>query len=182
MAAATGAHGQADLTGDGRIEVAFGSPESASLAILNGTSGQELWRVTDTYMFGWAATAHPDIDGDGLADVVVTSPGADETSVGKVMALRGGDGTALWTCTFGNPVARFGLGLGVIPDQDSDKVPDLLIAMLSNDPSGETAVLVSGKSGRVLATAPGFNGGAAQRRAERTVRLQDQGPGRIGSC
>ncbi len=149
------AMGQVDLTGDGKIEIALGNPGDGRLTILDGASGQQLWSATDMDMFGWAVSAHPDVDSDGLADVLVSAPGTGAAVPGRVVAMRGSDGAVLWTCTFGPPVARFGLGLGVIPDQDGDGVVDLLVAMLSNDSSGEAVVLVSGKKGTVLSTVPG---------------------------
>lgn len=151
----TTALGQADLNGDGHIEVAFGEPGTNELVMLNGATGAELWRKSGPDVFGWAASAHPDVNADGLADVIVTAPGFGAGAPGQVQALRGTDGQVLWSRQYGAISAKFGLGLGVIPDQDSDGVTDILVAMLSDDPSGETAVLLSGKTGAVLATAAG---------------------------
>jgi len=154
-ASCTTAWGQVDLTGDGRIEVVFGEPVTNELVVLDGATGAGLWRRAGSDLFGWAASAHPDVSGDGLADVIVSAPGAGVGGPGKVQALRGFDGQVLWSCEFGAASAKFGLGLGVIPDQDSDGTADILVAMLSSDPSGETAVLLSGKTGAVLTTAAG---------------------------
>ncbi len=156
VATAVFAYGQIDLSNDGRLEVAFGSPGAGSFLVLDGASGGELWRVTGSGSFGWAATAHPDIDGDGRPDVLVAAPGDQNASTGRVVALRGGDGTTLWECAHGAPQARFGLGLGVVPDQDGDQVADLVVAMLSeDDPSGEVGVVVSARTGSVHRTEPG---------------------------
>lgn len=150
---AMSAIGQIDFTGDGTMEVAFSDPGNGALSILDLTVNQDLWRVTQGGLFGWAASAHPDLDWDGLPDVIVSDPAFG--TGGKVVALCGRDGAVLWTSTYGDASTRFGIGLGVIPDQDSDNVADVLVAMLSDDPSGETVVLVSGKTGNLLTTASG---------------------------
>ena len=151
----TTAWGQTDLTGDGRPEVVLGEPGSNEIVVYSGTTGAELWRASGSNWFGWAATAHPDVNGDGLADVIVAAPGGGVGTPGLVQALRGTDGKVLWSRQYGAASAKFGIGMGVIPDQNSDGVADILVAMLSDDPSGETGVLLSGKTGLVLATAPG---------------------------
>jgi len=154
--------GQVDLNGDGRIEVAFAEPSEGQQAkgffsVLDGSTGMEIWRRSGPPLsgFGWAATAHPDIDGDGLADVIVTAVGTGGAVSGSVYAFRGLDGQLLWSRPFGQAGAGFGLGVGVVPDQDGDGVSDLIVAMLSNDAPGEVGVLVSGRSGAVWAAAVG---------------------------
>jgi len=163
LLALTGQAGaQVDFTGDGNFEIAFceiGSGERANgeIVVHHGSTGNVMWSHSGApgSLLGWAATAHPDIDGDGLADVLVTAPGAGAEGPGEVRALRGLDGTLLWSTTYGLASAKFGLGVGVVPDQNADGVPDVVVAMLSDDYPGDTAVLLDGVTGAVLARAPG---------------------------
>jgi len=153
---ASSASAQVDLDGDGLIDAIIQSEYGEGVSILDGASGQTLWSRSGPSLYGWAATAHPDIDGDGLRDVIVTMPGGDAPgSAGEVHALRGFDGQVLWTRQYGEAVNRFGFGIGVVPDQNHDGHTDVLVAMLSDEPAGETAVLLSGLTGDVLASEPG---------------------------
>lgn len=129
--------------------------ETSEFVVYDGLSGTELWRCTSPSCIGWSASSHPDIDGDGLRDVVVGAPGSSIDPSGSVVALRGSDGTVLWTQTYGASASKFGIGLGVIPDQNSDGVADIMVAMLGLQPGEEIGVLLSGATGEVLATAPG---------------------------
>jgi hypothetical protein len=156
LSVSTAALGQFQFAGQNNIDVAFGVPNENSLFVLDGDSGNQLWRRTESNGFGWAATAHPDISGNGRPDIVVTAPAGGGLAPGRVVALRGTDGALLWTCTYGTPDAHFGIGIGVIPDQNRDEVADVIVAMLSEtDPSGEVGVLLSGKTGNVLMLVPG---------------------------
>jgi hypothetical protein len=147
------ATGQVDLTGDGRLEMVLCEPELGKVTIIDGASGSQLWHRADQSQLGWAASAHPDLDGDGIRDLLIAAPGFGGGATGHVVACRGSDGAVLWQCTYGSAEADFGLGLGVVPDQDSDGVADLLVSMRAGSDSGEATVLVSARDGRVLAYA-----------------------------
>jgi hypothetical protein len=153
LAISVSATGQVDLTGDGRLEMVLCEPELGKVTIIDGASGSQLWQRTDQSQFGWAASAHPDLDGDGVRDLLIAAPGFDGGATGHVFACRGSDGAVLWQRTYGSAEADFGLGLGVVPDQDSDGVADLLVSMRAGSESGEATVLVSARDGRVLAYA-----------------------------
>lgn len=149
-------HGQIDLTGDGRIEAVVRGSQWTEISVLDGESGLARWSRSGPSIYGWAVTAHPDLDGDGLGDLIVTMPGGEGPgSAGQVQALRGLDGQVLWTRTHGGAEARFGFGVGVVPDQNRDGVEDVIVAMRSDEPAGETGVLLSGLTGAVLAERAG---------------------------
>lgn len=150
------ASAQVDLNGDGMIDAVIHGEFGDDILVHDGTTGQTLWSRSGPSLYGWAVTAHPDIDGDGLRDLIVTMPGGNAPgSGGEVHALRGLDGQVLWTRQYGEADNRFGFGIGVVPDQNYDGCADVLVAMLSDEPAGETAVLLSGLTGEVLATEPG---------------------------
>ena len=153
LAISVSATGQVDLTGDGRLELVLCEPELGKVTIIDGASGSQLWHRVDQSQLGWAASAHPDLDGDGVRDLLIAAPGFGGGATGRVVACRGSDGAVLWQCTYGSAEADFGLGLGVIPDQNSDGVADLLVSMRAGSDSGEATVLVSARNGRVLAYA-----------------------------
>lgn len=96
----------ADQDGDGQRDVAVGYPESSSLWILSGTSGQTLALYTSAAL-GWNGESHfaylgfalaplGDTDGDGLEDLGVGAPtfsfhnsGSQSDYTGRALVLSG---------------------------------------------------------------------------------------------
>jgi outer membrane protein assembly factor BamB len=79
----------ADFRGIGKSDVAFSTWDDRSIVMVDGRSGDILWRfpVGASTMSGVASA---DLDGDGLADVIAA------TLDGNVYALRGKDRSLLW--------------------------------------------------------------------------------------
>lgn len=113
--------------------------------------------------FGWIARNAGDLDGDGRADFVTSSPsnGAGGANAGKVYAYSTRSRELLWSRS-GQPGERLGTGVEAAGDINRDGVPDVI----AGAPGGEVVYLYSGKDGTTLRTltAPvrgaGFGGGA----------------------
>lgn len=100
--------------------------------------------------FGHRADAVGDVDGDGVQDVAVGSPGAGaETSrLGRVYVFSGADGSLLRELK-GRVDERFGVRIRGGEDYDNDGVPDLRIGAAAQDRQGrliERLHVVSGRT------------------------------------
>ncbi len=84
--------------GAGAVYLFFGTeatiPPVVPVETFDGASGVAILGATAGGKFGWALSAAGDLDGDGLADLVVGAPGALQAGVGATGAafiLHGGD-------------------------------------------------------------------------------------------
>jgi hypothetical protein len=97
--------------------------------------------------FGWIARNIGDVDGDGIADVVISAPthgaGGD---AGKVYVYSSGTGALLWSAD-GRPGEQLGTGIEAAGDTNHDGIPDVVA---SGPGAGGIARLYSGRDGRVL--------------------------------
>jgi hypothetical protein len=96
-----------DLTGDGLDDllvylVSNNTTNNAlesvdmELAMIRGTDGKMLWKKS----FGSSlpiAFPGPDMTGDGVMDLIVYRIGPEEEAASEVMALKGDDGSQLWS-------------------------------------------------------------------------------------
>ena len=96
-----------DLTGDGLDDllvylVSNNTTNNAldsvdmELAMIRGTDGKMLWKKS----FGSSlpiAFPGPDMTGDGVMDLIIYRIGPDEEAASEVMALKGDDGSQLWS-------------------------------------------------------------------------------------
>ncbi len=120
----------ADYRGIGKSDVAFSTWDEQSIVMVDGRSGETLWRsATDAQNMGGVSAG--DVDGDGLADVVAAS------FDGNVYALRGKDGQLLWKA----PIEEGGWAPPTITPNGADGT---LVSVVSQ--SGRLYVL-DGKTG-----------------------------------
>ncbi|MFY2564374.1 VCBS repeat-containing protein [Corallococcus terminator] len=159
----------ADFDGDGTLDLAVGQRESdmgrptgGAVFIYKGGSGgleaQPLWVLTgdtDTAQFGDALAAG-DLDGDGRAELVVSSPGAD-------VATSNAGAVYLYTFKGGAPAplrlqlagllrdAAFGAGLSVA-DMDGDGKVDLVVGSPAGDLAPSNNIRARGTVDIYLAT------------------------------
>jgi tRNA A-37 threonylcarbamoyl transferase component Bud32/outer membrane protein assembly factor BamB len=143
----------ADLDGDGSPDLVAYRPKFFGITSKWGGdvyglrgSQPEFWRKLGTE---WAAAA--DLNGDGIADLVQSSPG-------KMQAVSGEDGQLLWQSPGHHGYQPVSLP-PPLRDFDGDGIPDVLLVRwetLGQCPSRPTPLLkaLSGRDGRVLWTSP----------------------------
>jgi FG-GAP repeat len=131
-----------DVNGDGVNDVVVGAPLGIALGqnlpgppgqafVLSGPTGQQLCSMTGTTSgesFGSQCSKAGDINGDGFADVLVSSPNFGFPNTGRVQLFLGpscaaGQVVALATL----PSDQLGRGLAGGAFLDADGVPDILI-------------------------------------------------------
>lgn len=148
-----------DLDGDGREDFACGAPGGAgAVRLVSGHHGDTLTSFAGTELdadFGGSLALAGDLDGDGLADLLVGAPRADSsgTDAGAVQMLSMSTGAALWSASGLAAGDRFGSALAAVGDVNLDGVPDVLVgAPLADAPllDSGAAWLLDGASGAVL--------------------------------
>lgn len=110
--------------------------------------------------FGWAVAGGGDLDGDGIADVVVGSPHDDLVAInaGAVRAYSGATGALLLTWLGPAFHDHAGFSVDVLADVDGDGRDDVLIGVPYTDPvtpgafGPGCAYLISGQTGATLHT------------------------------
>jgi len=117
-------------------------------------------------MFGWSAGGVPDVNGDGIGDVMVGAyregPASPDES-GRAYLFSGATGALLRTYTSPNPQVggQFGISVDGLPSADSDAFGDVVIgAPMENPgntyPQSGRAYIFSGASGALLHTLSAF--------------------------
>ncbi|MCE9634755.1 MAG: hypothetical protein K8T90_03530 [Planctomycetes bacterium] len=165
-----------DTDGDGIDEIVVGAPGSDAVASLAGTaylfSGKDgtlrrSWSGdSKDDLFGWSVAGGGDVDGDGLADVVVGAWRDDKagTDSGSVYVFSGATGQVIHLLTGTSNSEWFGIAVAGAEDVDGDDRADILIGAFNDSsslPSAGSALLVSGATGTTLSsfhgTWPGGN-------------------------
>jgi len=113
------------------------------------------------------AVALADLDGDGIADLIVGAPredGGDVFDSGRVLATSGATDDPLWTLDGDEINGRLGSALAAVGDIDGDGLDDLLVGAPGEAGGAGRALLVSGLDGSIMdfvEGAPGDGLGAA---------------------
>lgn len=178
--------GVPDLDGDGRGDLAVAAPldgavfaGQGAVYVLSGASGALRHTLRSGLpeangQFGSALAAVPDLDGDGIADLVVGAITEDVTfrdtvrnAAGRAYVFSGATGAPLHVLRADVPRsgAHFGGAVAGVPDLDGDGRGDVLVGARSDDAranAGGRVYVYSGASGALLHTldspAPAFNG------------------------
>lgn len=156
-----------DLDGDGIDDLLVGSPaavvqgmpHAGAVLVLSGATGDLLYLLEGTAAdesLGRQVHCPGDLDGDGVADLLVTHFVAPEE---RVLLLSGRTGSTIFEIAepalAGWDVNDFGTTLGSVADLDGDGVREILIGAPASRPSTTSAqpgaaFLYSGASGAAL--------------------------------
>lgn len=156
-----------DLNADGIPEQLVGALAQdgrGKVYIFSGKDGAHLRTLSPPVWagrmaFGWSLTGSPDLNSDGVADILVGAPytTVGEASVeGRVYAFSGSDGTVLFAIDDPHPSAGavFGWHVATSGDLNQDTVPDILVGApykdIGSTPSEGAAFAFSGADGALL--------------------------------
>lgn len=152
-----------DVNDDGHSDVLVGDSgnwltgDQGSLHLLSGIAGSLLLKIDATLaegQLGYAVKCR-DMNGDGVAELVSTSPGMISASgqvSGGVLVYSASTGANLLRSE-GVVGAGFGGQLDVFDDVDGDGVPDFLVAAAGDDTAGPdfgAVYIVSGATGAIV--------------------------------
>ena len=139
----------ARLRGDPRFAQLLPRPEEFAQPFVEPVTILHEWRgEAANDQFGWIARNIGDVDGDGIADVVIAAPthGAGGSNAGKIYVYSSATGTLLWSSD-GLAGEQLGTGVEAAGDTNGDGIPDVVA---SGPAAGGVARVYSGRDGRVL--------------------------------
>ncbi|HEX4824754.1 MAG TPA: FG-GAP-like repeat-containing protein [Candidatus Polarisedimenticolaceae bacterium] len=163
-----------DVNGDGYSDVIIGAPlydngqdgEGRAYLYLGGPNGlatTPAWTAESDQIqanFGWVVAAAGDVNGDGYADVIVSSPGWNNGS-GKVWVYYGQPGglpaVASWTKEGAQLFGAFGNSAATAGDVNGDGYADVIIGA----PSEANGQSLEGRAYVFLGSASGLAANAA---------------------
>ena len=153
-----------DLDSDGVPDVVAGlyySDPEPTLQAISGADGSIIWTSSDCQGIyqDEGLRAAPDLDGDGVNDVVLATPGGYAPPGRCAIAVSGATGATIWYWSAYLQGPNHGWGYGICPCEDitGDGVAEILAAFGGNSSNHDgTIVCLNGDSGDSLWTANGF--------------------------
>lgn len=157
-----------DVDGDGRSDwLAGASSDGAvgSATIRSGLDGGELRRhdgESSGGLMGYAVELLGDVDGDGVADYVVSSPfyfdPIQQQTAGKIYVYSGASGALIWSKVGFGDYRQWGYVLTYVGDADGDGIGDFIVNKNAGGTvQGGRVELTSGADGSVLWFVDGLN-------------------------
>jgi hypothetical protein len=161
--------GLGDIDGDGFGDFAIGAPGGYAqgdprlgrVFVYSGRTRQIERVLADPHYVDWldfgfiAATALPDVNGDGRGEILVGSFGVTTGSFGYAYVFSGATGQILHTEMADHPFsgANFG-GVAALPDIDGDGVADFAVSALYDFPPlyDGRVYIYSGATGQLVRT------------------------------
>lgn len=156
--------GVGDADGDGVPDYAVGGPGNLGLqtplpgrvTLYSGGTHQVLrsWSGDADSFFGADVNGAGDVDGDGLADVLVGAPRTSRTGrlAGRVQLLSGGTGSTIWTRDGLAAGDLLGTAVGGLGDLDGDGKPEQGAGARNAGKGGGLAYVLAGADGSVART------------------------------
>jgi hypothetical protein len=157
-----GMHGDDSGAADAGAAMLF----SGSAAGLGATPSWTATGASTSANFGRAVAAAGDLDGDGIADVVIAAPYQDGTDnemgwAGAYLGRSGGPGTSVaWETTGSDEGETLGLGLAGGGDIDGDGLDDLVVGSPGAATGGIDAGRVTVYAGSYDVDGDGYTSGS----------------------
>jgi len=148
-----------DVNGDGFGDVLVGVPREwvgdppnnrGAAYVFSGRDGSVIYQVVSPRAvpggnFGRAVAGSPDLDGDGLGDLIVGA-----YSENSAYVFSGADGSLLYDLRPGQSAGRFGTGVASIPDMNDDGISDIAVGADGYSAERGQVYLFSGATGERL--------------------------------
>jgi hypothetical protein len=116
-------------------------------------NGEAQGRLDSRKWFGFSLGALADIDGDGIADILIGSPeaGVKTPGPGRVSIVSGKNGSLIYSVVGEKVGDWFGSCLAPIGDMDGDGIQDFIVGTVArSDRSDGYACVYSGKAGKLI--------------------------------
>ncbi len=164
--------GMGDVDADGIADFAIGVPGEGTFSfpmpgrvdVVSGSDGSVIYSLYGSQAldrFGLRLAGGMDVDGDGVADLVVGIPGWDGPlgpDYGAVEVHSGVDGALLYCWQGSAQEDRFGDTMDFAGDVDGDGIPDVVVGAMLSDVNGLNSGQVkvfSGADGSTIRTLDG---------------------------
>ena len=162
----TSVSGAGDVNGDGVADLIVGAPfgdgnngnDTGSVRVFSGADGSIIYNFfgdSSGDEFGTSVSDAGDVNGDGVADLIVGAPDDDNNgyNAGSARVFSGVDGSVLYDFFGDSSFDDFGTSVSGAGDVNGDGFADLIVGVPGGDISGFSsgnARVFSGVDGRVL--------------------------------